>query len=117
MCINFMAQQLHSCATVAAHKSGERSSPIMKTVNQATGKESTKGTNFNQSHWGTVTNEYLSSIKKNLSDDQKFDRIIKDAMHFSKASNRCGESSLSAPGNHEMANLNERALLVDDDSD
>jgi hypothetical protein len=59
----------------------------MKTVNQATGKELTKGTDFNQSNWGTVTNEYLSSIKKNLLDDQKFDLIIKDAMHSSKASN------------------------------
>jgi hypothetical protein len=103
-----------SCATAAAHKSGKRSSPIIKTVNKVTGKESTKSTDFNQTNWGTITSGYLSSIKKNLSDGKKFDAIIKDAMGFAKVNQR-GESTATSSTipEHEMAN--ERAFLADDD--
>lgn len=85
----------------------------MKTVNVVTGKESTKSTDFNQANWGAITNGYLSSIKKNLANNGKFDRIITDAMGFAKV-NRRGDSALSSP-EHDLSD--ERACLCDDDSD
>jgi hypothetical protein len=101
--------------TIADHKAGKRSSAIMKTMNKATGKESTKSTDFNLANWGAITNGYLSSIKKTLS-DKKFDGIINDAMSFTKVSRR-GESTAASSATADQELANERAFLVDDDSD
>ena len=55
-----------SWETVAALKEKRQSSAIIKTINKATGKESTKMTDFNQANWASVTNGYLLSMKKAL---------------------------------------------------
>ena len=49
-----------SCETIAALKAKKRSSAIIKTINKATGKESTKMMDFNQANWASVT-----TIRKN----------------------------------------------------
>ena len=100
-----------SCETVAALKAKERSSAIIKTVNKATGKESTKMTNFNQVNWATITNGYLSSVKKTLSSASKINDIINAAKGFLKATSRTGDSTTLS------AEQDERAFLCDDESD
>ena len=73
-----------SCETIAALKAKKRSSAIIKTINKATGKESTKMMDFNQANWASVTNGYLLSMKKALSSTSKFDLIISAAKTFVK---------------------------------
>ena len=104
-----------SCETVAAVKAKKRSSAIIKTINKATGKESTKTTDFNQANWATITNGYLSSIKKAFTgrNASKFDDTINEAKSFLKATSRAGDSN-NTSAKQEM---DERALLCDDDSD
>ena len=74
-----------SCETVAAHKAKKQSNAIIKTINKVTCKESTKMTDFNQANWATITNSYLTSIKKTLSAPSKFNVFIKAAKSFVKA--------------------------------
>ena len=100
-----------SCETVAALKAKERSSAIIKTVNKATGKESTKMTDFNQVNWATITNGYLSSVKKTLSSASKINDIINAAKGFLKATSRTGDSTTLS------AEQDERAFLCDNESD
>ena len=102
-----------SCETIAALKAKERSSAIIKTVNKATGKESTKMTDFNQVNWATITgtNGYLSSVKKTLSSASKINNIINAAKGFLKATSRTGDSTTLS------AEQDERAFLCDDESD
>lgn len=101
-----------SCETVADHRARKRSSPIIKTVNKATGKSSTKMTDFNQANWSAPTNSYLASIK-GLS-DSKFNVIIKAAMAIAKAT-QPAEAPSSMGSNNDPAD--ERACLASDDSD
>ena len=93
---------------------GGKSCVIRKTIDQQTGKE-TKATEFNQAKWSAATNGYLNSIKTNLSCG-KFDwtAFIKAALKFKKPS-RHGEDL--AVASSSTANLNVRAVLVDDSDD
>jgi hypothetical protein len=103
-----------SCETVAAYKAKKRSSPIIKTINKSTGKESTKLTDFNQANWAAITNGYLSSIKKALTSESKYKPIIEAAKKLMKATSRTGESYVTTGVEQE---IDERAFLRDDDSD
>ena len=103
-----------SCETVSAHKAKKRSSAIIKTINKATGKESTKTTDFNHTNWAMITSSYLSNIKTNLSSAGKFDRIINDSKSFMKmVTSQSGDTTF----NSAAQDTDERALLCDDDSD
>jgi hypothetical protein len=103
---------LISCETVSAHKAKKRSSAIIKTINQATGKESTKTTDFNQANWAAITTSYLLSIKKTLSPASKFDSIIDAAKGFMKITSRTGDTTaVNIPAEQDM---DERAFLCDD---
>ena len=104
-----------SCKTVAALKAKKRSSAIIRTINKATGKESTKSTDFNQTNWAMITNGYLTSIKKTLSSPSKFDPIINEAKSFVKATSRPSDST--AFNTSPEQDMDERAFLCDDDSD
>jgi len=104
-----------SCETVAAHKAKKRSSAIIKTINKATGKESTKTTDFNQANWGPIINGYLLSIKKALSSPSKLNPIIKAAKSFMKATSRIGDSTaFNITSAEQDMPVDERALLCDD---
>jgi hypothetical protein len=103
-----------SCESVAEYKARKRSSPIIKVVNKATGKESSKMTDFNQANWAMITNGYLLSIKKALSPPGKFDPIINAAKNFVKVTSRTGDSLNKSGGDQEV---DERAFLCDDASD
>ena len=70
-------------------------------------------TDFNQGNWATNTNSFLVSIKKSLSSAGKFDAIINAAKSFVKATSRTGDTLAY---NNEQ-DMDERALLCDDDSD
>jgi hypothetical protein len=61
----------------------KRSSAIIKTINKATGKESTKMMDFKQMNWAAITNGYLSSIKALSA--SKFNIIVDAAWSFVKA--------------------------------
>lgn len=74
-------------------------------VNPETGKESTRHTTFSEITWGTATNKYLKSIKKQL-DDSAMESIVSQATSFAKSTIDGGwESSGSVD--------DERALLVE----
>ena len=106
-----------SCETVSQHKAKKRSSAIIKTINKATGKESSKTTDFNQANWATVTDSYLLSIKKALSSESKFDLIINAAKSFLKITTWTGDTTAFNDTSAEQ-NMDERAFLCDDpDSD
>ena len=77
-----------TCESAAAFKAKMRSSPIIKKLNTVSRKESTRFTDFNHTNWGDNTNGYLLSIKKNLSSDSKFDRIVDKAMHIAMTNQR-----------------------------
>ena len=101
--------------TIAAHKAKKLSSAIIKTINKATGKESTKTTDFNQPNWGPITNGYLLSIKKALSSPSKLNPIIKAAKSFMKATSRFGDSTaFNSMVERDTMPVDERALLCDD---
>ena len=102
-----------TCESAAAFKAKTRSSPIIKTLNTVSGKESTRLNNFNHTNWGDEANGYLLSIKNSLSDDSKFDRIVNQAMRMAMA-NRKKNFTASAAVNEDA---NERALLADDSDD
>ena len=102
------------CETIVALKAKRWSSAIIKTINKATGKESTKMMDFNQANWASVTNGYLFSIKKALSSTSKFDLVISAAKTFMKVTFRTGNTTASAKQN----TLDEQAYLSNDsDSD
>jgi hypothetical protein len=84
-------------------------------VNQTTGKESTMSTNFNLANWGSATDSYFRSVKKNLSKGEDFDLIIQEAISIANA-NRRPDSGGNSVTDNELAN-DERACLADDDSD
>jgi len=74
-------------------------------------------TDFNQANWATITNGYLSSIKKNLSPASKFDTIINAAKSFVKITSRTGDTTALNDTSAER-DMDERAFLCDDsDSD
>jgi hypothetical protein len=105
-----------SCETIADVKARKRSSAIIKTINKATGKESTKATDFNQANWATITTGYLASIKKALSSASKLNIIINAAKSFVKATSRPGPGdTLNVTSTQQ--DMDERAFLCDDDSD
>lgn len=75
-------------------------------------------TDFNQANWATITDGYLSSIKKAFTGGSasKFDVIVNEAKSFLKATSRTGD--LTAFNNTEQdIPVDERAFLCDDDSD
>ena len=75
-------------------------------------------TDFNQANWATITNGYLLSIKKAFTgrSASKFDDIINEAKSFLKATSRTGDSTAFNNTSAEQ-DVDERALLCDDDSD
>lgn len=56
---------------------------LPKTLNPATGKESTRESGFNEINWGEPTRFYMRSINKKLR-DHKFNEIISRAKEFAK---------------------------------
>ena len=88
----------------------------MKVVNKATGKESTRTTDFNQANWGTITSGYILSIQKNLSNDIKFDGVIADVQKFAKANTQCGDSATALPSSAPEQEFDEHTQLCDDES-
>jgi hypothetical protein len=115
------SERLISCECETTNKDAQgkkarkKASAIKKVVNQATGKESTKSTNFNLGNWGSATDSYLQSVKKNLSNNKDFDLIIGEAVSIANA-NRRPDASGNSITDDELAN-DERACLADDDSD
>ena len=75
-------------------------------------------TDFNQANWAMIANGYLSSIKKAFTGHSasKFDDIINEAKSFLKATSRTGDSTAFNNTSAEQ-DVDERALLCDDDSD
>ena len=75
-------------------------------------------TDFNQANWATITNGYLSSIKKAFTgcSASKFDDIINEAKSFLKATSRTGDSTAFNNTSAEQ-DVDERALPCDDNSD
>ena len=75
-------------------------------------------TDFNQANWAMITNGYLLSIKKAFTgrSASKFDDIINEAKSFLKATCRTGDSTAFNNTSAEQ-DVDERALLCDDDSD
>jgi hypothetical protein len=93
----------------------KKASAIKKTVNQATGKESTMSTNFNLVNWGSATDSYFQSVRKNLFfNGTDFDLIIQEAVGIANANRRPDPSGNSVTD--DEAN-DEHACLVDDSSD
>ena len=90
------------CETIADLIAKKRSSAIIKTINKATGKESTKATDFNQANWATITNGYVVSIKKNLFSPKKLDPIVNAAKSFVKATSRAGDTSTLSTSAEQM---------------
>ena len=84
---------------------------VIKTINKAIGKESTKTTDFNQANWA-ITNGYLSSILL----PSKFDNNINEAKSFLKATSQTGDSASFNTTSVEQ-DMDEQALFCDDDSD
>jgi hypothetical protein len=66
-------------------KARKKASAIKKMVNQAMGKESTMLTNFNLVNWGSATDLYFQSVRKNLSNNKDFDLIIQEAIDIANA--------------------------------
>lgn len=81
----------------------------------ATGKKSTKATDFTHTNWGTKLNSYLSSVKQNLSSANAFDIIINEAKSYLKGGPGQLEDSVTTVTNGQE--LDERALICDDNSD
>ena len=71
-------------------------------------------TDFNQANWATITNGYLSSIKKTLSAPSKFDVIIKAAKSFMKATTRTRDTTAF---NDTSTEQDEQAFLCNDKLD
>ena len=77
-------------------------------------------TDFNQANLATITNGYLLSIKKAFTGRSAskfdFDNIINEAKSFLKATSRTRDSTAfnNTPAEQDV---DERALLCDDDSD
>jgi hypothetical protein len=96
---------------------GGKTFSIRKSIDPNTGKE-TKATEFNQAKWGTATNGYLNSIKKNITCG-KFDwaGFLKAASKFKKPG-RHGESMIASSSKIPTAgDMDVRALIVDDSDD
>lgn len=100
-----------SCESVAQFKAKKSPSPIIKVVNVSTQRKSTRSTDFNQANWGSATTGYIQSIKSLTAN--KFDAIITEAMKASKLTQR-NKAATMLSDNEE---LDERAVLCDDDSD
>lgn len=77
-----------------------------RTLNRSTGKESNWETGFRDSIWGSASRDYTQRASK-LSRD-KIDAIIKEAQLY---------ITRRPPPVQISDNTNERACLVDDDSD
>lgn len=82
--------------SVADASRGNKGIIVPKTLNPATGKESTRETGFNELQWGESTRFYMKSINKNLR-DHKFDDIIARAKEFAKTSRRVKDMTEDAP--------------------
>ena len=96
------------------HDGKQRSSPIMSVFNEATGRESNRALEFNQSNWGEATNGYVSSIRSNHAKGKlNFNVIISEAMKYVKPGRRTDSSgALSQAMENEIGD--ERAALEDD---
>ena len=101
--------------TVAmAHAGKGKSVALPRTVNPSSGKESMRHTGFSDAAWGKATRGYATSIRSLT--NAKFDVIVKEAQPFTKptrAHNRVSDAT-------EVIDVdadNERACLVDNDSD
>lgn len=97
-----------------AHASKGKSVALPRTVNLSSGKESMRQTGFSDAAWGKATRGYATSIRSLT--NAKFDAIVKEAQPFAKptrAHNRASDAT-------EVIDVdadNERACLVDNDSD
>lgn len=94
--------------SVARDEKGKKApKAIIKSLNPASGKESTKDTAFNELNWGAVTRNYLLSIQALR--DGSFAKIVTKTLNYSKV-NHCG-----GPGaNQSMStDTDVRAVLVD----
>jgi hypothetical protein len=93
-------------ASVARDEKGKNvSKAIIKFMNPATGKESTKDTAFNEMNWGAVTRNYLLSIQTLR--DGSFAKIVAKTLSYSKLNQRGGAT-------HSMStDADVRAVLVD----
>ncbi|MGH7238926.1 MAG: hypothetical protein ACREHG_02550 [Candidatus Saccharimonadales bacterium] len=87
------------------------SKAIKKTVNVVTGKESSKCMAFTEVNWGAITRNYLVSIK-NLRDGSSA-KIVAQAQVYAKVGQRDSVSQPSKPGEMELDQHDERALLMD----
>ena len=98
-----------SRASVDALKAGVTKTEIIKTLNKSTGNISARATEFNENNWGAVMNDYLTTIRAQLSDLKKWDVVLKAAMVYAK----------KVPENDRPTEegATERAFLVDDESD
>jgi len=71
-------------------------------------------TNFNLVNWGSATDSYFRSVRKNLSNSKDFDLIVQEAIGIANANRRPDPSGTSITD--DEAN-DERACLADDSSD
>lgn len=79
---------------------------IIKTVNTATGKESSKDKAFNELNWGVATQNYLTSVKALR--EKTFVKIVSKAQEYAKLSRRGGDSQSCG-----MGDTDERATLIE----
>jgi hypothetical protein len=100
-----------NCESVAAFQAGHASSFLIGNVNTATGHVSAKEAEFDEKHWGSITNEYLDSATTRLAQrPEKFDKLITDAKRYVKPGQR---RDAGAPLTRSEVR-GKRALLMDD---
>jgi hypothetical protein len=96
----------------AARASKAKGVILPRTINQFTGKESTRQTGFNDAAWGSATRSYAKSASK--LPNNKFDEIIEGATEYMKV-NRTRNKTTEATEVIEIDDDDERACLVSDD--
>jgi hypothetical protein len=80
---------------------------IAKSINLATGKESSTATAFTEANWGKATRAYLKSV--NALDEDTLNEIIDNAKSYAIA-NHSGRPLVTLDQSEEV---DERALLVE----
>ena len=86
---------------------------LPRTLNLSTGKESMRQTGFSDAAWGKTTRDYATSVRSLT--NVKYDAIVAAAKPFTKPTRAHNRTSAS-----EVIDVdadNERACLVDNDSD
>ena len=89
--------------------------PLPQTINQSTGKESTCQTGFSDVAWGKATRSYATSARSLAI--VKFDAIIQDAKEFLKPTRSRNKSTEALDIINIDEEDDERAHLVDNNSD